>query len=159
MNKCFLKKVLAVIIGVTLIGFIMQGMTSVLNQITIDDKLATGSAVHIGKLVNINLAIFGLLAILVIIMICVNLIENKAAKFCLEGIVYAVAITIMVVGVAKLWNFRDEIINESSGGFYVTHYQMWQSYFSNLISVVLFAFGLFTSLFTNSLISCKKEEK
>ena len=159
MNKCFVKKVLAVILGVSLVFFLAAGVSAVGNFIIADDKIATSSLEQIGKLVNINFAVFGLLLIFVIAIMCANLIKNKPLKIGVESIVFAAAIAVMVVGIIRIWGFRDEMIPTNSVTFATVLYQKWLTYFSNIIELVVFSFSTMLCVFINSFIGCKKEEK
>ena len=162
MDKCFWKKVLAVIFGVSLISFITQGLTAVLNKITCKDIISNRSLEQVEELVNINFAVFGLLVILAIAIICVNLIKKNKLKISLEGVIFAVAIAIMIVGIVKGWDYREsKMHNEIYGDKYfpAVLYQKWQEYYSNLLSIIFFSFSTMTCVFVSSLLGCKKEEK
>lgn len=162
MDKCFWKKVLAVVFGVALVSFLASGVNTINYKLTSNDSVEINlKSMGAGKLIDKNIVVLIVLLLCIVGIIVAQLIKNRTIKIGVSGAVLAVSIVTAIVGIVLLWNYRDDMHLVYNGleykDFVKTKYAVWQEYISNMMTISFYAVVAIASLFTNTLISNKKD--
>ena len=163
MDKCFWKKVLAVVFGVALVSFLASAISTINYKLTSNDYVDVDlKALGTDELINKNVIVLAVLLLCIVGIIVAQLIKNKTIKVSVSGVVLAISIVTAIVGIVLLWNYREDMYIETdawgkSDRFVVTKYAVWQEYISNMMTLSFYAVIAIASLFTNTLITTKKD--
>ena len=163
MDKCFWKKVLAVVFGISIVSFLATAVSTINYKLTANDDAEIDlKAMNASKLIDKNVVVLIVLAICIIgIIIALQLIKNDKLKIGVSGTILVVSIVASIIGIVLLWNYRDDmrlVYNGFEYDYFVkTKYVVWQEYISNMMTLSFYAVISIASLFTNTLITEKKD--
>ena len=81
MDKCFWKKVLAVVFGVALVSFLASGVNTINYKLTSNDSVEINlKSMGAGKLIDKNIVVLIVLLLCVVGIIVAQLIKNRTIK-------------------------------------------------------------------------------
>jgi len=158
MEKCFWKKVLSVVFGVSLVSFLAAGLSAIIDLIIVDDNI-NEDIEPVKELVESNATIFIVLAVLLVAMILLAFIKARNIRIIFQSIVLVISIAVVIAGIIEVWDYRTTIMNDVYESFYTKGYTKWLVYFSEIMNIAFFACTSFVSLYVSGFLNCKKNEK